>query len=52
MDRYKAIETDEEKEDWKHTLITFTRAYAFLSQVMPFQDAELEKLYAYAAGCY
>jgi type I restriction enzyme R subunit len=47
VDRYKAIETDEEKEDWKHTLITFTRAYAFLSQVMPFQDAELEKLYAY-----
>ena len=47
VDRYKVIETDEEQEDWKHTLISFTRAYSFLSQIMPFQDAELEKLYAY-----
>lgn len=45
--RFKAIETEEEQEDWKHTLISFIRAYSFLSQVMPFQDAELEKLYAY-----
>jgi type I restriction enzyme R subunit len=47
VDRYKAIETDEEQEDWKHTLISFTRAYSFLSQIMPFQDVVLEKLYAY-----
>lgn len=47
VDRFKAIETDEEQEDWKHTLISFTRAYAFLSQIMPFQDVALEKLYAY-----
>lgn len=47
VDRYKATETDEEQEDWKHTLISFTRAYSFLSQIMPFQDVELEKLYAY-----
>ncbi|MBA4139581.1 MAG: type I restriction endonuclease subunit R [Segetibacter sp.] len=46
--RYKAIETDEEQEDWKHTLLSFTRAYSFLSQVMPFHDVELEKLYAYS----
>jgi type I restriction enzyme, R subunit len=48
VDRYKAIETDEEQEDWKHTLISFTRAYSFLSQIMPFEDVELEKLYAYS----
>jgi len=48
VDRFKAIETDEEQEDWKHTLISFTRAYAFLSQIMPFQDVALEKLYAYS----
>jgi len=47
VDRFKAIETDEEQEDWKHTLQVFTRAYSFLSQIMPFQDADLEKLYAY-----
>ena len=48
VDRYKAIETDEEQEDWKHTLISFTRAYSFLSQIMPFEDVDLEKLYAYS----
>ena len=47
VDRYKAIATEEEKDDWKNTLQVFTRAYSFLSQIMPFQDAELEKLYAY-----
>lgn len=47
VDRYKVIETEEEQEDWKHTLISFTRGYAFLSQIMPFQDVALEKLYAY-----
>jgi len=47
VDRFKVIESEEEQEDWKHTLLSFTRAYSFLSQVMPFQDAALEKLYAY-----
>lgn len=47
VQRFKALDTEEEQEDWKHTLTTFTRAYSFLSQIMPFQDAELEKLFAY-----
>lgn len=47
VDRFKAIEDEEEQEDWKHTLQTYTRAYSFLSQIMPFQDEALEKLYAY-----
>ncbi|KHJ37141.1 type I restriction enzyme EcoR124II R protein [Pedobacter glucosidilyticus] len=47
VDRFKAIEVEEEQEDWKHTLQAYIRAYAFLSQIMPFQDEQLEKLYAY-----
>ncbi|MEI7584117.1 type I restriction endonuclease [Runella sp.] len=47
VQRFKALDTEEEQEDWKHTLTTFTRVYSFLSQIMPFQDAELEKLFAY-----
>jgi type I restriction enzyme R subunit len=47
VDRYKIMGNEEEKEDWKNTLLAYTRAYSFLSQIMPFSDAELEKLYAY-----
>ena len=47
VSRYNAIEDESKKEDFKHTLIVFVRAYSFLSQIMPFSDAELEKLFAY-----
>lgn len=47
VDRYKALKEDAQDE-FKKLLITYTRLYSFLSQVMPFQDAELEKLFAYA----
>jgi type I restriction enzyme R subunit len=36
------------KEDFKHALITFTRLYSFLSQIMPFSDIDLEKLFTYS----
>src|SRR5581483_7555136 len=32
---------------FKDAVDQFVRAYAFLSQVMPFTDSELEKLYVY-----
>ena len=47
VDRYKAIGKEEVKEDFKHTLTVYLRLYSFLSQIIPFQDAELEKFYAY-----
>lgn len=47
IDRYKALKKEEVQEDFKHTLIVYLRLYSFLSQIMPFQDAELEKFYAY-----
>ena len=48
VERFKAIEKDEHKEDFVNTLGVFVRLYAFLAQIMPFQDIELEKFYAYS----
>ncbi len=48
VERFKAIEKDEYKEDFINTLGVFVRLYAFLAQIMPFQDIEIEKFYAYS----
>lgn len=56
VERYKVLpeETqqgdvvyDISQENFKHTLQTFTRTYSFLTQIMPFTDVDLEKLYTY-----
>lgn len=47
VDRYKDIKEEDKQDDFKKSLTTFVRLYSFLSQIMPFQDAELEKLYSY-----
>lgn len=36
------------QDDFKNTLQSFTRAYSFLTQIMPFTDVDLEKLFTYA----
>ena len=38
---------DEEREAFRKTLMAFRNLYAFLSQVIPFQDTDLEKRYTY-----
>ena len=48
VDRYKAIETEDEKDEFKKSLRTWTNLYSFFAQIMPFREAEFEKLYAYA----
>jgi len=48
IDRYKAIETDEEKDEFKKGLRTWTNLYSFLAQIMPFKESDFEKFYAYA----
>ncbi|WP_438020291.1 type I restriction endonuclease [Sorangium sp. So ce315] len=46
VDRFKAL--DEAKQDeFRNALGAFVRLYAFLSQIMPFQDPDLEKLYTF-----
>ena len=46
--RFEAMDNEEHQEDFANTLGVFVRLYAFLAQIMPFQDIELEKFYAYA----
>jgi type I restriction enzyme R subunit len=47
IDRFKAIEKEEAQDEFKKSMTAFVRLYSFLSQIMPFQDVELEKLYSY-----
>lgn len=44
--RYRG-ETEETQADFKHHLASYLRLYSFMSQMMNFHDADLEKLYAY-----
>ena len=41
------IVMDSTQENFKHTVQSFTRLYSFLTQIMPFTDVELEKLFTY-----
>jgi type I restriction enzyme R subunit len=46
VDRYKALPEDEQ-EALKGLFVNFRNLYGFLSQVIPYQDSDLEKLYTY-----
>lgn len=35
------------QEEFRHLILTFRNLYSFLSQVIPFRDSDLEKLYTY-----
>jgi len=47
VDRYRGLDK-EERLDFRGKLVDYTRLYAFLSQIIPFADADLEKLYVFA----
>lgn len=44
--RYGALEEDSQ-EIFKNRVVGFRKVYAFLSQIIPYHDSELEKLYTY-----
>lgn len=46
IDRYMQRDEDEQ-EEFKKALNSYRNLYAFLSQVVPYNDSDLEKLYAY-----
>jgi type I restriction enzyme R subunit len=48
IDRFKAIDEEEKRDEFKKGLRSWTKLYAFLSQIMPFTDTEFEKFYVYA----
>ncbi|ABW66088.1 type I restriction endonuclease subunit R [Desulfosudis oleivorans] len=45
--RWKAIPDDNTKEDFRSALQSFIRLYGYISQIITFQDVELEKLYVF-----
>ncbi len=49
VDRFKALqdEDEEQAELWRGKLQAFRNLYAFLSQVIPYQDSDLELLYTF-----
>jgi type I restriction enzyme R subunit len=46
IERFKGL-PEEDQDDMKNAVRSFVRLYSFLSQIMPFHDVELEKLYTY-----
>jgi type I restriction enzyme R subunit len=46
LDRFKQIE-EGPQDEFKKGMTSYVRLYSFLSQIMPFQDVDLEKLYSY-----
>src|SRR5882724_12386424 len=46
VDRFKEF-PEEKREELKTMLVNFRNMYGFLSQVIPYQDSDLEQLYTY-----
>jgi type I restriction enzyme R subunit len=46
------IGTEVTQEDFKNTMQSFNRTYSFLTQIMPFSDVDLEKLFTYTRFLY
>jgi type I restriction enzyme R subunit len=46
VSRFEALD-EEAQEELRKAMVAYRNLYAFLSQIMPFQDADLEKLYSY-----
>ena len=46
-DLWEALDDEDEKEQFRTAVRDFVRTYAFLAQIVPFHDTDLEKLYYY-----
>lgn len=47
VDRFKAMEDEERRSDFREKLRGYVSIYAFLSQIMPYGDPALEMLYSF-----
>jgi type I restriction enzyme R subunit len=47
LDRFLALETDAEREEFRKALLNFTRLYALMAQIVAWGDRDLERLYQY-----
>ncbi|MBN1988034.1 MAG: type I restriction endonuclease subunit R [Bacteroidales bacterium] len=46
VERFNLLEEDKQ-EEFKSKLVSFRNLYGFMSQIIPYQDSDLEKLYTY-----
>ena len=46
-DRFKAMEDDAKRSEFREKLQGFVNIYSFMSQIMPYADPELEMLYSF-----
>ena len=47
VDNWNILEDDEQKEDFRLKVSSYTRLYSYLSQIIKFKDIELEKNYIF-----
>lgn len=47
VDRFKAIADEPKREEFRRKLAGYVKVYAFLSQIVPYADRDLEMLYSY-----
>lgn len=47
VERFKNLETEDEKNEFKSTAAKYIRLYSFVLQIGPFSDVSLHKLYIY-----
>ena len=47
VDRYDGLTEDDDRTKFRDKLSAFVKLYSFLSQVMPYADPELEKLFSF-----
>ena len=48
VDRYRQIPDEQERSDFRRTLVKFVRTYSFLTHIIRFDDVKLHKFYAFA----
>jgi type I restriction enzyme R subunit len=47
VEKWNAIEDMDQKEDFKSTIQSYVRLYGYISQIITFEDVELEKLFIF-----
>lgn len=47
VDRFKGIEAEKKREEFRDRLSAYVKIYSFLSQIIPYADPDLEMLYSY-----
>jgi len=47
VDRFKAIEVPEKRQEFRDKLSGYVNVYSFLSQIIPYADPDLEMLYSF-----